>query len=221
MSITLNDLIPHFAGVDKGLLVFVVLALFVVCVYRLVADHTFVGKLIGVALLLLAAWVVSGCNGPTDPLGATSRTRLRTDASVSIAQADANARVAQAQAQEAAAIAQSNAQVITAQTEQNGATARTLAWVTTLPVLLVIIGAIIVGALLVNWHGRIHYERTRQGSWQQLAQPPAYPALTDAQLKLLYEYAATQGQKLTVVNGEYYLSDGQRTVKALLKKEDK
>lgn len=217
MNITLESLIPHFAGVDKGLLVFVMLTLFVVCVYRLVADHTFTGKLIGVALLLLAAWVVSGCNGPTDPLGVTSRTRLRTDASVSIAQADERARIAEAQAREAADIAVANAQIVTEQSRQNGATARTLAWVTTMPVLLLILGAIIVVTLLVNWQGRIHYERTRQGAWQQLAQPPARPALASEQLKLLYEYAEQNGKRVQIVNGEYFLTDGQTTVKALLK----
>lgn len=169
-------------------------------------------------LIVVLAYILAGCgNGPTDPLGATSRTRLRTDASVSIAQADAQARIAQAQAQEAADIAQANAQIITEQSRQNGATARTFAWTTTLPIVLLIVGAVIVVALVVNWQGRIHFERIQTQRYQALAQPPQCPQLNAEQVALLRDHAQRTGQHLKVINGEYYLSDGQRTVKALLK----
>lgn len=220
MNITLTDLLHplQLTSINPTALTVAVLAFGMLCVYRLITDSGFVSKLIGVVLLVTAVYLLAGCsNGPTDPLGATSRTRLRTDASVSIAQADANARIAEAQAKEAADIAASNAQIITEQTRQNGATARTYAWTTTFPIILLIVGAMIVVSLVINWQGRIHFERTRQQGYQVLAQPPQWPQLNAEQVALLRDYAVQTGQQLRVINGEYYLSDGQRTVKALLK----
>jgi len=76
---------------------------------------------------------------------------------------------------------------------------------------------VLVVALVVNWQGRIHYERTRIQGWQQLQQPPQWPQLNAEQVQLLRDHAQRTGQHLKVINGEYYLTDGQRTVKALPK----
>lgn len=218
MNITLTDLLHplQLTSINQTALTVAVLAFGMLCVYRLITDNGFVSKLIGVLLLVTAVYLLAGCsNGPTDPLGATSRTHLRTEASVSIAQADANARIAEAQAKEAADIAQANAQVITEQTKQNGQRARTMAWTTTLPIILLIIGATLVIALVVNWQGRIWYQRTVQ-TGPTLTTHQAH-ALTADQMQLLQDYAAQTGKQLRVIDGEYYLSDGQHTVKALLK----
>jgi len=183
--------------------------------YRMITNGDFAARVLGIGVILFGLWFLSGCsNGPTDPLGATSRTRLRTDASVSIAQADANARIAQAHADEAARIAESNAKIITEQSKQNGATERAKAWAGMIPLALLIVGAAVVVALVVNWQGRIYYERTRQAP--QLAQAQ-HGQLTVDQVRLLRDYARRTGQRVSVVDGEYCLSDGQRTVKALLK----
>ena len=220
MNITLTDLLHplQLTSINPTALTVAVLAFGMLCVYRLITDNGFASKLIGVLLLVTAVYLLAGCsNGPTDPLGTTSRTRLRTDASVSIAQADANARIAEAHAKEAADIAASNAQIITEQTKQNGATARTMTWATTLPIALLIVGAALVIALVVNWQGRIHFERLQIQRYQELAQPPQWPQLNAEQVALLRDHAQRTRQQLRVINGEYYLSDGQRTVKALLK----
>lgn len=229
MNITLTDLLHplQLTSINQTALTVAVLAFGMLCVYRLITDSGFISKLIGVVLLVTAVYLLAGCsNGPTNPLGMTDRTKLRTDASVSIAQADANARIAQAQAdqtariaeaqaKEAADIAQANAQVITEQTKQNGQRARTMAWTTTLPIILLIIGATLVIALVVNWQGRIWYQRTVQ-TGPTLTTHQAH-ALTADQMQLLQDYAAQTGKQLRVIDGEYYLSDGQHTVKALLK----
>lgn len=220
MNITLTDLLHpwQLTSINQTVLTMGVLAFGMLCIYRLITDNGFVSKLIGVLLLVTAVYLLAGCsNGPTNPLGMTDRTRLRTDASVSIAQADANARIAEAQAKEAADIAQANAQIITEQTKQNGQTARTMTWATTLPIILLIVGAVIVVALVVNWQGRIHFERIQIQRYQALAQPPQWPQLNAEQVALLRGHAQRTGQQLRVINGEYYLNDGQRTVKALLK----
>jgi len=231
MNITLTDLLHplQLTSINPTALTVAVLAFGMLCVYRLITDSGFISKLIGVVLLVTAVYLLAGCsNGPTDPLGATSRTRLRTDAGVTIAQADANARIAQAQAeqtariaeaqaQEAAAIAQANASVITEQTKQNGQTARTFAWTTTLPIMLLIIGAVLVVALVINWQGRIHFERVQLQRYPELAHPPRWPQLNAEQVQLLKDHAARTGQQLRIINNEYYLTDGQHTVKALLK----
>ncbi len=195
--------------------------------YRMITNGDFAARVLGIGVILFGLWFLSGCsNGPTDPLGATSRTRLRADAAVSVAQADANARarvaeaderarIAQAQAEQAARISEANAQIITEQSRQNGATARTMAWATTLPIILLIVAGAVVVALVVNWQGRIFYERTRQG--HQIAQNSPGQRLTAEQVALLQDYARRHGQRVSVVEGEYHLSDGQRTVKALLK----
>lgn len=181
--------------------------------YRMITNGDFAARVLGIGVILFGLWFLSGCsNGPTDPLGATSRTRLRTDASVSIAQADANARIAQAHADEAARIVESNAKIITEQSKQNGQTARTMAWATTLPiVMLIIAGAVVVG-LVVNWQGRIFYARTRQAPQLARAQQ-----LTADQVRLLEDYARRTGQLVIRQQDDYFLTDGQHTVKALLK----
>lgn len=220
MNITLTDLLHplQLTSINPTALTVAVLAFGMLCVYRLITDNGFVSKLIGVLLLVTAVYLLAGCsNGPTDPLGATSRTRLRTDASVSIAQADANARITEAHAKEAADIAASNAQIITEQSRQNGQTARTMAWATMFPIILLIVGAVIVVSLVINWQGRIHFERTRQQGYQALAQPPQWPQLNAEQVALLRDHAQCTGQHVIIRNGQYYLTDGQRTVKALLK----
>jgi hypothetical protein len=185
--------------------------------YRMITNGDFAARVLGIGVILFGLWFLSGCsNGPTDPLGATSRTRLRTDASVSIAQADANARIAQAHADEAARIAEANALIITEQSKQNGATARTMAWATTLPIILLIVGGAVVVGLIVNWQGRIWLERTRQAP--QLAERAQWPQLNADQVRMLQDYARRSGQRVRVVNGEYFLEDTSgRQVKALLK----
>lgn len=221
MNITLTDIFHPFqlTSINPTVLTMAMLAFGMLCVYRLITDSGFISKLIGVVLLVTAVYLLAGCsNGPTDPLGVTSRTRLRTDASVSIAQADANARIAEAQAREAADIAQANAQVITEQSRQNGATARTFAWTTTLPIILLIVGAVLIVALVVNWQGRLHFERIQLQRYQELAQPPQWPQLNAEQVALLRDHAQRTGQQLRVIDGEYYLEETNgRTYRALLK----
>lgn len=202
---------------NKNMLLVAVVAFGMLCIYKMITGPDWFAKILGVVLLVVAVGVLSGCNGPTDPLGATSRTRLRTDASVSIANADANARIAQAQADEAARIAESNARIITTMTQETGATARASTWAGMIPLALLIVGAAVVVALVVNWQGRIWLERTRQAP--QLVQRQAWPTLSAEQVLMLYDHARRTGQRVIVdaEDGSYCLTDGQRTVKALLK----
>ena len=218
----------QFTAINKQTALVGVLIFGAIVVYRMIIDGDWLAKILGVIILVAAVSILSGCtNGPTDPLGATSRTRLRTDASVSIAQADADARarvaqadagarIAQAQADETARIAESNALIITEQSKQNGATARAGLWSGMIPLALLIVASAVVLGLVINWQGRIYYERTRQTP--QLAEPSPWPQLPPDKLRLLQNYARRSGQWVSVIEGEYYLSDGQgRKVKALLK----
>lgn len=185
--------------------------------YRMITNGDFATRVLGIGVILFGLWFLSGCsNGPTDPLGATSRTRLHTDAAVSVAQADANARIAQARGFVGVRIAESNAKIITEQSKQNGQTARAGLWAGMIPLALLIVGSAVVVGLVVNWQGRIYLERTRQAP--QLTQQVQRPQLSADQVRMLYDYARRSGQRVRVVEGEYYLeATNGRQVKALLK----
>lgn len=200
LSLT-NDIVT-LTTTNKNALLITLLAFGCICVYQMIARGGWLAKLLGVGLLILAVHFLAACNGPIDPLGATSRTRLRTDAAVSIAQAD-----------EAARIAESNAKIITEQSKQNGATARTLAWASMIPFALMIVGVAVVLVIVVNWQGRIWYAKTIHAG----PQPSQVRTLTATQVDLLQSYAVRTGKQLVYHDGEYFLTDGQTTVKALLK----
>jgi hypothetical protein len=203
----------HFALFGFALLV----------LYKMVTDGDFAAKVLAICVILFGLWFLAGCtaDGPTNPLGVTDRTKLQTDASIAIAQADrdariaaANARVAESQADESAAIAASNASIITEQTIQNGETARAHTWAGLLPVALLIIGATIVLGLIVNWQGRIWYERTQHAPALAMQQAPMLDA---NKLRLLQEHARQRGMWVVERDGEYLLTDGVKTIKALPK----
>lgn len=91
-------------------------------------------------------WILTGC--VVDPMGATTRTQIRADAVVGI------------ERERARAVIESE------ESRQSGATTRAALMAGALPVVLVIAGATVILSLVVNWQGRIHLERTRQGYTQ-------------------------------------------------------
>lgn len=196
-----NDIMT-LTTTNKSALFVVVLLFGFICVFQMVSRGDWLAKILGVALLILAVHFLAGCS--TNPLGMTDRTRLRTDAAVSIAQAD-----------EAARIAESNAKVIVEQSKQNGETARTFAWVGMIPLSLgIVCGTFLIFTVLaiISWHMGI----TPRSEPRQINQV-VNVHLTDDQVRMLQSHAERTGQQLIKRDGQFYLSDGQRTVKALLK----
>lgn len=156
------------------------------------------------SLLILLA-MLAGCQ-PIDPLGATERTNIRANAALQAAQAEADAqrRIAEAQADAQKHVA-------------NQETIRAGMWAGVLPVALLIVGATLVIALVVNWQGRIWHERTKMGAPSQIAQrmQAQQPAIELADLRKI---AASRGYWLEIEGNVAYLVDeqGERRGRRLL-----
>ena len=133
-----------------------------------------------VALVIFAA---ASC-GDTDPFGATTRERLRTEAAVRIAQTEAAAQV------------------------QTAAT-----WASTLPVVAVVIVAGVLAGIVLYFRGRAYLSAVERGP------QGALPSPSDA-VHTLRLYAERTNQRLSVHEGQYYLTDRAtgKTVKALPKR---
>lgn len=195
----LNEQI-QFIITNHNALVFGLYAFGALCVYLMLTKGDWLGKLLGVVLLVVAVHFLAGCTA--DPLGATSRTQIRADAAVAVAQADADSK---------ARIAEANAKAIIG-AEQEKARAKIAtnqAWAATVPVALVVIFGGLVVLLVVNWQGRIWYKYAERGT----------PMLDAKQRVLLTGYAQEHGMKIKVVDQTIYLTNGQKTIKALPKFE--
>lgn len=143
---------------------------------------------------IVCAICLSGCT-LSDPLGATTRTQIRADGAVQIAEAQAQAQI------ESARYA----------AEAKEATART--WADTLPVVvLILVGGALAG-ILCYFRGRAYLLWVERGAYPPITRSPA------AHTRRLADYARQTGQQLEMVNGQYYLVDQQsgRRFKALPK----
>jgi hypothetical protein len=131
----------------------------------------------------------------TDPLGATTRTQIRAAGAVQIAEAQAHAQI------ESARYA----------AEAQEATART--WADTLPVLLLILVGGALAGLICYFRGRVYLLWAERGCY------PPTPLASTPHARRLADYARQTGQRLELVNGQYYLVDQQsgRRFKALPK----
>ena len=131
----------------------------------------------------------------SDPLGATTRTQIRADGAVQIAEAQAHAQI------ESARYA-AEAQEVTVRT-----------WADTLPiVVLILVGGALAG-LLCYFRGRAYLLWAARGVYPPITRSPA------EHTRRLADYARQTGQQLEMVNGQYYLVDQQsgRRFKALPK----
>jgi hypothetical protein len=98
-------------------------------------------------LLGLALFILMGC---TDPMGMTTRQTSRSSSKVEEARLLANAQIETARLE-----TEATKYVATQETIKTGVIMAVTPW------LLLIIGATIICALVVNWQGRIWYERTK------------------------------------------------------------
>lgn len=156
-------------------------------------------------LILLVMTVLSGCQVATiDPLGMTERETIRVGAAVRAAEIEADA-------QRRAAEAQADAQKHVANQE----TIQASMWASMVPVALLIVGVTVVVALVVNWQGRIWYERTTRATPAPYTQQMAAPAINAAELRAL---AKRQGYRIEADEAFAYLVDqrGKRVARRLL-----
>lgn len=182
-------------------------------------------RLILVGAVCLGAAMLSGCT-VDDPLGATTRAkdhnsawvttnRADNDTRISQAQADENARIAIAQADSTARITASNndlsartkeaeTKLAITQEQEREQTQRASIWGTMIATTVFICGLALIILLVVNWGGKIAFMRAKY-------------ALSTQQLMLLQDYADRTGKKIVMQNGQYYLTDGQTTIRAILK----
>ena len=138
--------------------------------------------------LLFLVIFLAGCS--INPMGATSREQIRSDAAVAIAQADKEARIAVAEAEASAIVAKHSV------------------WADVLPTALVIIGAIVIGALWLNWRGRYALAALERTPPAIVVQQPAIPTLGQ-----LHQLAERQGMTISVRGDIAYLVDANGEVK--------
>jgi hypothetical protein len=129
--------------------------------------------------ITLLTLLLTGC---TNWLGMTTRTQIRADADVRIAQL-------QAEAEKAAAVQE---------------TVRAGLWAGMVPMALGIVAAGVIVAILVWWQGRIWLERTKQAA--HLTTPPAL-ATRGPSLRQLQSLAAQEGYELVIDGNTAYLID--------------
>lgn len=135
---------------------------------------------------ILLVLLLAGCGD--NPLGTSTRMRMLTDAQVAVARAEADAKIAVAEAESRTIVAKHSL------------------WAGTLPPALLIVGAVVVIALVVNWKGRhtlAHIERTPVVSVAPHAALPARPSL-----RKLHQLAQAQGMTIQVRGDVAYLMDG-------------
>lgn len=110
-------------------------------------------------ILLFALVCLSGCMPApwpsSDPFGVTQRAQMRADVDTVRAQAERDARIKVAEANASAVIG-------VAREQADAEIARSNAWARAVPFTVFIIVAGIAVCLLINWQGRIYFERTRQ-----------------------------------------------------------
>jgi hypothetical protein len=144
-------------------------------------------RLFGFWLLLMI--VLSGC---IDPLGATTRSRIRTQAALEVARFEAE----------------------TARYSARQETVRTGLVVAVVPWILLIVAGGVIGALVVNWQGRIWYARTQAmlASSQRSTPTPRRPAVPPT-LAQLRRAAQQQGMQVIVQGNQAWLLDQQGRVR--------
>ncbi len=141
-------------------------------------------RLIGWGLLMI---VLSGC---ADPLGATTRSRIHTGAALEMARLEAETARYSA----------------TQETVRTGLVVAVVPWA-----LLILVGGVI-GALVVNWQGRIWFARTQAmlAAPQRSTPVRSVGAPTLAQLQ---RAAQRQGMSVVVQDGQAWLLDKQGHVR--------
>jgi hypothetical protein len=136
-------------------------------------------------IVVFVAGVSTACG--SNPMGSTTRERLRTDAQVEIAKAQERAAIGVAEAQAGAVVAKHSM------------------WADVLPTALVIIVGGVLGALYINWAGR-HAMARLQSAPQPTGTPRAAQLPTLGQLHRLAE---RQGYTLEIEGNTAYLVDSQ------------
>lgn len=133
-------------------------------------------------LIATTVALVIGLTGCADPFEATTRSQIKAQSDLAIAQAHA-------EAQKQIAIQE---------------TARTGMVVAIVPWALLIIGGIVLAAIVLNWQGRIAHTRVQQaGGAPALRSPPDPPRIAN-----LRQLAAKQGYEIKIVGNTAYLIDG-------------
>lgn len=154
-------------------------------------------------LILTACFVL---DGPTDPLGATSRTQIREDGKLAIEQTKADAEKYKAQMDKEARVAE-------AEQSAWGKVGTAKAWSGVLPTIVFIVAACVVVRTYLNWAGRIKLTKLKlEGQQPKLTPLPsasspkaiAHPDLTHLQIT-----ARQRGMDIRVVSGVAYLVDSQ------------
>lgn len=140
-------------------------------------------------LIVLLAGLLTGCS-LDNPLGMTDRQSIRSQAQVDIARAQADATKAVAQQE----------------------TIRTTILAGMAIPALLIVGAVILAGLVINWQGRIWMARTTQ------TPPVSLPQREHPQVAELRRLATGQGYQIEIVGQTVYLVDasGQRVGRKLL-----
>ena len=151
--------------------------------------------LLGAGVLALLIPVFSSCVA-TDPLGATTRERMRSEAAVRIAQAAAAA------------------QVQASQLEASSAVQTATIWAAALPVLVLILVAGALAGVVLYFRGKAYLLAVARSA------PPATPPLPDYE-RVLRDYAARTNQQLHRRSDGYYLVDRRtgKAVRALVKQD--
>ena len=139
---------------------------------------------------ILLIFILAGCSINSNPMGATTREQLRADAQVEVAKAQERAAIGVAEAEASAIVAKHSV------------------WADVLPTALVIIGAIVIGALWLNWRGRYALAALERTPPAIVVQQPAIPTLGQ-----LHQLAERQGMTISVRGDIAYLVDANGEVK--------
>lgn len=188
---------------NKQALLTIVLFFTALCVYRLITSD-WAGKLIGVCILILAVYLLSGC--VADSTYVTVQ-KNRDDAKIAVAQAQRDAEVGKAKEDRQAREYEADAKV-----------AQSKAWANTVPVALLLVGTTLVLLLIINWQGRIWMQKiNNQHAYLMARGWDRSTGVGASQYQLLLDYAQRTGREVKLINGTYYLTaEGEKPIKALL-----
>lgn len=203
MNIWMANQYINLVASNRQALVLALLLFAAICVYRLITGD-WLGKLIGVAVLILAVYLLTGCMADSTYLAVQ---QSHDNAKVSVAQVQADAEVRKAQEDRTAREYEADAKV-----------ASTRAWTGMIPVALIVIGLAAITLLVVNWQGRIWLKKVENEHEYLMARGwDRSTGIESSQYKLLLDYAQRTGREVKLINGTYYLTaEDQPPIKALL-----
>jgi len=171
-------------------------------------------KTLLVGAVIVGAVMLSGC-AADDPLGATTRAKDHNQAWITTNQADENAKIAAANADSMARITVSNndlaartkeadTRLAVTQAQENGQSNRAGIWSTMIATTAFVLCLGLIIMIAVHYGGKIALLKTRYN-------------LQAHQLMLLQDYADRTGKQIVMRNGQYFLTDGVTTIRAILK----